>query len=421
MLFIFVLFCFDSFHIRIPYYTYLHQVALIGSLRKNWAARIASFLVVNSIIEVFGIPAAYALTGGPSQPEFSSFEPVGTADMVNKFTGDFSYSIPVIEVPGPDGSSYPLSLSYHSGLGAEDEASWVGYGWTLNPGAINRTTRGFPDDFAGSNVQYWNKTPKNWTVTAGVGVGLELFGNDKISGNANGAIRYNNFSGFGYNYGLGVSLGKGLVSLGYHETDGKHSFSARVNPLAALNFTNWAKDTKQEQGHGVTSQNMKLMAQKGALHYLNKAGIDALGGSRGLLDYSQGERSTKVASYSGESYSVSAGFEGNFSFLPAGGTANVFGSYTFQKNNAQTALDAYGYMYAAEGSTQQSNKDDVIQDFYKEKDTPYNERDNFLALPFNNADIFNVSGEGIGGSIPPPPRYDRRIRPKSSHKQRQIL
>src|SRR5262245_62155773 len=69
----------------------------------------------------------YALTSGPSQPEFSSFEPVATTNMVDEFTGDFTYNLPLLEVPGPQGSGYPVSLSYHSGVGPEEEASWVGY------------------------------------------------------------------------------------------------------------------------------------------------------------------------------------------------------------------------------------------------------------------------------------------------------
>jgi len=57
---------------------------------------------------------ALALTSGPSSPEFSSFTPVSSSEMVNPFTGDFNYNLPVIEVPGPHGSGYALSLSYNS-------------------------------------------------------------------------------------------------------------------------------------------------------------------------------------------------------------------------------------------------------------------------------------------------------------------
>ena len=41
-----------------------------------------------------------ALTSGPTNPDYTSFEPVDTSDMVNLFTGDFTYGLPLLEVPG---------------------------------------------------------------------------------------------------------------------------------------------------------------------------------------------------------------------------------------------------------------------------------------------------------------------------------
>jgi hypothetical protein len=73
---------------------------------------------------------------------------------VSKHTG-----IPEIEIPiytiknGP--LELPISLSYHaSGLKVEEEASWVGAGWSLNAGGvITRTVVGAPDD-RGLNSAY---------------------------------------------------------------------------------------------------------------------------------------------------------------------------------------------------------------------------------------------------------------------------
>ena len=113
-------------------------------------------LCLNFLIDTLWAIPALALTSGPGSPEFSSFEPVATTDMVNLFTGDFNYNLPVLEIPGPDGGGYAMSLSYHSGASSEEEASWVGYGWSINPGAINRNTRGFPDDYAGVSVDQYN-------------------------------------------------------------------------------------------------------------------------------------------------------------------------------------------------------------------------------------------------------------------------
>src|SRR5690606_29894801 len=117
--------------------------------------------------------ASYALTSGPTAPEATSFEPVDTTDMVNLATGDLVYNIPLLEVPGPAGG-YPLSLSYHAGIQPNEEASWVGLGWTLNPGAITRSVNGFADDHFGQtdfSRFYWAGGSRE-SYSIGVSVGL---------------------------------------------------------------------------------------------------------------------------------------------------------------------------------------------------------------------------------------------------------
>ena len=79
---------------------------------------------------------------GPSQPEMAAFTPAGVTDMVDPFSGDFTYNIPLMDIEG-----YPVNIAYNSGVTMEQEASWVGLGWNLNVGTINRSVRGLPDDF----------------------------------------------------------------------------------------------------------------------------------------------------------------------------------------------------------------------------------------------------------------------------------
>lgn len=109
-------------------------------------------LIACALLTLFGCElltptAAYALTSGPSQPEMQGFVPAGASEMVNLFTGDFTYNIPLMDVGG-----YPINLAYTGNSGMETEASWVGLGWSLNPGAMNRSVRGLPDDFDGDQV-----------------------------------------------------------------------------------------------------------------------------------------------------------------------------------------------------------------------------------------------------------------------------
>ncbi|MBA3971199.1 MAG: hypothetical protein H0X46_03495, partial [Bacteroidetes bacterium] len=113
-----------------------------SKVRKNKVYKIvAAYLALNILSQVLLPTVAWALTSGPSQIEMQSFEPAGTSDMVDVFTGDFNYNIPLFDLPGPNGS-YPFNLAYHSGIGMDQEASWVGLGWNINPGAINRDKRG---------------------------------------------------------------------------------------------------------------------------------------------------------------------------------------------------------------------------------------------------------------------------------------
>src|SRR5205823_14160980 len=102
------------------------------------------FLAVLLLSEAGTPLVSYALTSGPMQPEFSSFEPVGTTDMVDAFTGDFNYNIPLFDIEG-----YPMNIAYHAGITMDEEASWVGLGWNINPGVVNRNMRGLPDDLNG--------------------------------------------------------------------------------------------------------------------------------------------------------------------------------------------------------------------------------------------------------------------------------
>lgn len=119
---------------------------------------------------------------GPSQPEFTSYEAPGATDMVDLSTGDFSYSLPVIDIPGPE-RSFSLPLIYKAGIQLEQEASWVGLGWSLNPGAIARSVNGYADDANNEQVQTtFNKSiDRGW---AGGLPGVLDLGWNSISGHS---------------------------------------------------------------------------------------------------------------------------------------------------------------------------------------------------------------------------------------------
>jgi len=182
---------------------------------KNFVLKtVAVFMAINILSQVLAPTALWALTSGPTTPEVTSFEPVDTTDMVNLSNGDFTYNIPLLEVPGPEGG-YPISLAYHGGIMPAQDASWVGLGWNLNPGCINRTANNFADDY--HNALYsindtWNGGTST-SYTLGVGVGLD----DVLSVGVNVGIQHDTYKGtcgtFGIQMGLGIegtNLGVGV-------------------------------------------------------------------------------------------------------------------------------------------------------------------------------------------------------------------
>lgn len=364
----------------------IYHLGVSSKARKKMA-----WICIFSIFLQICMPlSTYALTSGPNQPEFSSFEPVATTNMVNEFTGDFTYNLPVIEIPGPEGSGYALSLSYHSGTSPEEEASWVGYGWTLNPGAIIRNKQGFPDDFKGEDVIYHNDVPANWTASVGAQIGeLEGFSID-VPLSFNASLRYNNYRGFGYTAGLGLSY-KGIASLGYNLSDGDGSFSLSVNPAALL--ADQKNKGKDDQIKDETQRKIAKLTRYGKYKRAKLGRIDFSGSNYGLLSKNWFSQATSTQPYTGTAVNISGSFEATPSFLPAGAQLGLFGSYVHQMPLKEQTLSAYGYMYA--GYANESS----IQDYYLEKESPYHKRDKFLAIPFSNPDHFSVTGEGLGGGF----------------------
>lgn len=355
---------------------------------------IAAVVAVSLFLELCSPLVAVALTSGPTQPEFSSFEPVATTNMVSEFTGDFTYNLPVVQIPGANGGGYALSLSYHTGASPDEEASWVGYGWTLNPGAITRNTRGFPDDSYGADVKYFNKSRKNWTMTAGTMLGVEAFSGDFLKGgiSAQYSLRLNSYRGYGYTAGFNVHA-MGLASFGYSVSDGKGTSSWSINPagfLVGLAMNAAANGTGYKAG-----EEGKAFADKMAQKLVGRAAgsYDQMLNFYALNSYQDSRRMVNTMKYTGKSFNVTAGIQ--YAALPfIGLQGQLTGNYSYQENEAEATLPTWGYMYSG-----YVNNPDAMMDYYVEKEVPYTLRDKFLAIPFSNADNFALTGEGLGGGF----------------------
>jgi hypothetical protein len=336
-----------------------------------------------------------ALTSGPSSPEFSSFEPVATTNMVSEYTGDFTYNIPVINIPGPNNFGYALSLSYHSGENVESEASWVGYGWTLNPGAINRIKRGVPDDANGLEITKHNETTPNWTVSVTGHAGSpEMFSVDlKVS--AFKTLRYNNYKGFGSTNGINAQIYDGL-SLGYSVTDGTGSFSVRVSPVAILYNRTVKKKSKMgpSQYENLYGGNDNLRKQK---WWETKQGWALVRTALDDFSYNSAINSNNyspcyVSEYKGFSLDYNASIEFTSTSFPVGPELGVSLNVSSQWNISETKK-IYGYLY-----THSASPFDIL-DYTVEKDNPFQKRDLYLPIPYSLPDQYLLLGEGVGGSF----------------------
>ena len=435
----------------------------LNTLRNSRATRIlCAFLALNLLVEIASPTVAMALTSGPSAPEFASFEPVATTDMVNDFTGDFTYNIPVLNVPGPDGPGYSMSLAYHSGGSSEEEASWVGYGWTLNPGAINRNKRGYPDEFNNVTITNYNKTKPSWTQNAKFDFNIEPVSKDEkpkdkgdntdksktkmvtkfklsnfpppskppvpiptntaapqntttpeedkkdkeenfpVSVSISHTIRYNNYTGFSIGNGFSISGSGGMGSLSMNRSGAQNTLGFTVNPLAILGNT------------------ISQLAKFSKLNDLKKLGKAAEKLQKRIDKFNKFKE--KVNRYSGVKLPTSYSLKSfNAPALAYSVAKNSGASWNFsasiQVNPAplpvgfQVGLAGNMSVQAMEGeignnvfgymhSVASNNPgNNKLFDYQLENESTFNKHDKNLGIPFNNADIFSATGNDVVGGF----------------------
>jgi YD repeat-containing protein len=240
----------------------------------------------------------FASNNGPVAPEATSFEPVDATDMVNLVTGDMSYVLPMLNIPSPEGG-FPLGLSNHSGIAMDQEASWVGLGWSLNPGAINRSVNGYPDDWTKTQVTDFfydqGAVEDRFTFSIGgtfpngltLGLGASWGSNRAFGGTVTLGVGYGALSVTGGNDGIwgfnvnGFGVGSSGVSLGV-----SGGISNTASGSLGYNFSN------NEVSVGIAS---KLVAGKQASVGMNFR----TNGSSSSLTSSAGRGSSNETSRSG--------------------------------------------------------------------------------------------------------------------------
>jgi RHS repeat-associated protein len=72
------------------------------------------------------------------------------------YTGNLGFSIPLVEVPGRHGHNFAVQINYSSNIGQQQTASWVGLGWSLEVGYVQRAVMGRIDEAQPTNSAYVN-------------------------------------------------------------------------------------------------------------------------------------------------------------------------------------------------------------------------------------------------------------------------
>jgi hypothetical protein len=401
-------------------------------MRTKKIYRIVAMYVALNLLAQFVCPvAAYALTNGPGQPEFQSFEPAGTTEMVNLFTGDFNYNIPLMTVPGPNGG-YPINLAYHAGISMEQEASWVGLGWNINAGAINRAMRGLPDDFNGEQVKRElhyrpNRTANFFMSKLGETQYTEMLGfeNGSLYLGPSVNMYYNNYRGLGFGYGIGMN----------HTQTAANNHSNHFAPALKMNISStsdgigvnvnissfkahelgpnasygWGKSLGLSWGSRDGITNFSLGASLGATTEFSYAMSDRWSGSFSFSRGASGGVSFSKSAYlpqqstemTGEMtmLGISIGPDNNMNWK-ASSITSIEASYNESWVKYETQSNpAYGYMYS-ENSNAVSNEN-ILEDLNREKDAPPTRQTKTLGMPVHTYDVYSVSGQGVGGVFRP--------------------
>lgn len=340
------------------------------------------------VVEMFAPLAIKA--NNTSQPEFAGGSSMNS-ELVDTFTGQFHYSVPLLEVPGTHGASYPVVLNYNSGSGPESDASWVGYGWSLNSGSIARNKRGFADDMFNEEIHYYNKTEDITTVAVGptLSTNVELFDNKAFGDlglGGNFYIRHNTVKGFSTATGFFASA-LGMASLGLNISDGdiKASYSFNINPLQLLKLSdNWDKKAPIEKT--IISSYPSLMSIGGEI-----------GGT-------EPPRPTNVSTVQGDGYAINLSSLLSV-FTTVGGDPGLYGMIQTLKTTPKEMKNGYGNMYTPyineqEKGPQSKNFSHAIMDYSVERESPYHtQKTTHLYAPFSSPDNFMVSAHGLGGSF----------------------
>jgi len=387
---------------------------MIKTIRKSKVSKvIACYLAIQMIVQMTQPIQLWALTAGPSQPEFNAFTPIGTSDMVNLSSGNFNYNIPIMDVGG-----YPLNLAYDSGITMDQEASWVGLGWNLNVGQIVRDVRGLPDDFSGDTMIYENDMKTNRTVGVGFNATVGYAGIEGLKANTSIIIQNNTFEGltFKKSKGIGYQLNDNVrIGLDISASVGD---GATVTPTVSL-----SGKTKENEDNYTTSMTGSVGISYNTRKALESVNLGFSVNTTQRESYLQAKNllNREITNQAGASGGATISFNNN-TFTPTKRAGIAHGNFSFAQSVGATVygVDLQGQVNGF-GSFQKINKDDRhkevpafgyentekgegfngVLDFNREKDRTFNKHTTALPVSNYTHDVYAIQGQGIAGMFRP--------------------
>lgn len=378
------------------------------SYLKNNRRLISFFLLFTMVFQMLPSGVALALTSGPSQPEVQSFQPVGASDLVDLFSGDFSYNIPLFELPGPNGG-YPFNLAYQAGISTDQEASWVGLGWNLQPGAINRQMRGLPDEFDGTDqIETKMSMAPNVTVGIGLGATVELFGADGLSLGIGFTAYQNNYKGAGYSIDGSLGFSKSSTSgnttgIGLNfSLDGDEGISLSPSLSLASKNVNFGLGLGYQSKEGLTGISIDAGIDR-RWSVKNQYGQEknkrfSIGGGTSLSFTHPGY--TPQITTPMHNSSLSATLKAGGAWWGIFGAPYVTGFYNEQRlatDKRWIPAPAFGYLHYHKSNGVST----ALMDVNREKDGIVTSTSPNLPIPSLTYDIYSVTGQGISGMYRP--------------------
>ncbi len=354
--------------------------------------------------------------GGPTAPEASTFTSAGTTNMVNLATGDFSYNIPLMDVGG-----YPVNLNYDSQVGVNDEASWVGLGWSLNAGSVNRSVRGLPDDFRDVDILKEANIKEKVTVGAAVGVGVQIAGIQLGGSGSAGVglnlgleIEHDNYEGFSTALGMGGNVRAGGSNFG-----GGIGLDISVSSTKGATFSpslsmsgNFTKSNIKASLGGYLGATFDSREGYKSLQYGISSNISTVrevgeGKKREELGHEVGGLNSNF-SHSFASPSFSPPFEIPTHSITSrvkatlGGEVkpvHIHGELEFNTHNQFITREfrkkSFGYLYSQYGG------EDALHDFNRANEGVYYRETPTLPITAYTYDLYNVSAHGLNTSFRP--------------------